>query len=94
MEENNKSRGARYGEGAFCIIYLLFVWGIAIYLSEKYGIAQNQGFEFCTKAFQYGFGFMMAVLLGVGDTFHLVPRIIVCFRGSMWKQELQFLYLQ
>ena len=37
--------------------------------------------------YRYGFGFLMAALLGGGDAFHLIPRIIVNIRGDMWKKQ-------
>jgi hypothetical protein len=93
LEELNNSniipRAARYGEGTFCIIYLMFVIAIAVYTSALYKGYSSLGEDviFPAIGYRYGFGFMLAVLLGIGDAFHLIPRIIVCFKGSMWKQD-------
>lgn len=52
-------------ESAFDIFYLLFVTGMGLYLIFKSKPGSN------SRLFGY-----MAVVLGVGDAFHLVPRIM------------------
>ena len=85
--------GARLGEGIFCIVYLIYTFAIVLIMKNKYeaGIA-SVGEIFVAPEYMYiykwGFGYMMGALLVGGDAFHLIPRIIVDFRGSMWKQDL------
>ena len=57
----------KYGETIFDIVYLLFIFIFAILLLSK---RRNP------IAILFG---MMAVFLGIGDAFHLVPRIISYF---------------
>ena len=79
--------GARLGEGIFCIIYLIYV--IVIFFIMMYKYRHIPISDHATPTYnRYGFGYMMAFLLFIGDAFHLVPRILVCFKGSIWKQEL------
>ena len=81
LEKLNNSniipRAARYGEGTFCIIYLMFVIAIAVYTSALYKGYSSLGEDviFPAIGYRYGFGFMLAVLLGIGDAFHLIPRM-------------------
>ena len=81
--ENSKPLGARLGEGFFCIFYLIFVFTVAIILRSK-GINASSD----TAKYRYGLGMMMALILSCGDAFHLIPRIIVNFKGSLKHQEI------
>ena len=85
MSENKKPLGARLGEGFFCIFYLIFVFTVVFIFRSK-GINASSNAD----KYRYGLGMMMAIILGCGDAFHLIPRIIVNFKGGMKKQELFF----
>ena len=78
--------GARLGEGIFCIVYLIYV--IVILCIMKYKASHVPIFDGYSYNYAYDFGFMLAFLLLIGDSFHLVPRILVCFKGSIWKQDV------
>ena len=68
-----KPLGMRIGESVFCAGYLLFalVAGI-IFLAHRTGA--TAGFASTCAA--------MTLLLGGGDAFHLVPRILINLRGT------------
>ena len=84
--ENAKPLGARLGEAGFCICYLVFVLIVAIFMHNKeVSLFAESGPS--PDYYRYGFGFLMAALLGGGDAFHLIPRIIVNIRGDMWKKQ-------
>jgi len=84
--ENTKPLGARLGEAGFCICYLVFVLIVAIFMHNKeVSLFAESGPS--PDYYRYGFGFLMAALLGGGDAFHLIPRIIVNIRGDMWKKQ-------
>ena len=84
--ENAKPLGARLGEAGFCICYLVFVLIVAIFMHNKeVSLFAESGPS--PDYYRYGFGFLMAALLGGGDAFHLIPRIIVNIRGNMWKKQ-------
>ena len=84
--ENAKPLGARLGEAGFCICYLVFVLIVAIFMHNKeVSLFAESGPS--PDCYRYGFGFLMAALLGGGDVFHLIPRIIVNIRGNMWKKQ-------
>lgn len=70
---NEKPLGMRIGESAFCVGYLLFalVAGL-VFLGRRSGMAGDVA----------GSCAAMTLLLGCGDAFHLVPRIIVNVRGA------------
>lgn len=82
-----KPLGARLGEAGFCIVYLIFIFYLAIWMSKashevvKYEVTRQE-------YYRYSFGFLMAFLLGGGDAFHLIPRIIVNIKGKMWKENV------
>ena len=83
-----KPLGARLGEAGFCIVYLIFIFFIAIWMRKA---SQNvPATESIARPdyYRYSFGFLMAALLGGGDAFHLVPRIIVNIKGKMWKGNI------
>lgn len=96
IEENDKSeygiryekpKAARYAEGIFCIVYLLFMIIVTYIGYRKYDrIADDQ--MLLRVSLRFGFAYMMGILLIIGDGFHLIPRIIIAFRGSMWKQHI------
>lgn len=60
------------GEGGFDAVYLIFVITIGILMISK----SKGSKEFCL------FG-IMAVVLGVGDSFHLVPRALALFTTGL-----------
>ena len=78
--------GARLGEGFFCIIYLIYI-AVLIYIMNGKYMAANAA-EDMINVYRFGMGVLMASLLVGGDAFHLIPRIIIDFRGSLPKQEL------
>jgi len=84
--------GARLGEGIFCVVYLIYTFTLVLLMKKKYeaGIALvgdiHIGSEYM-YIYKLGFGYMMGALLVGGDAFHLIPRIIVDFKGSMRKQD-------
>ena len=92
MEQDKKQKpfGARMGEASFCIIYLIYIFVVAGMLWRKYQMAQAIDFTetFYLYNIRYISGFVMAMLLGCGDAFHLVPRIIVNIKGEIKNQEL------
>lgn len=67
--------GMRIGESVFCIAYLTFVLiaSIIFYTSKTNSIA-----------FLYA---IASTVLGLGDSFHLVPRIIKNIKGQNTKTE-------
>ena len=86
---NEKPKAARYGEGAFCVIYLVFILTAAIIMR----LGAKQLYNPDTVSLPYlklSFGFMLAILLGGGDAFHLIPRIIFNFKGSLPKKNFLF----
>lgn len=85
MRENEKPTGARLGEAGFCILYLLTLVVFIFILKEKWSAADNDS-VLNTERARYSFGFLLALLLLLGDSFHLVPRILVNLRGSIQGQ--------
>ena len=71
----NKKNGMKIGESVFCLAYLLFdlIAGI---------IFLKHGSE--TLFFLYG---ILALILGFGDAFHLIPRVIRNIKGESPKVE-------
>jgi len=71
----NKKMGMRIGESVFCIIYLLFdlIAGIIFF-------QHSSSFLFLL----YG---IMTLLLGLGDSFHLIPRVIRNIKVNSKKIE-------
>ena len=92
FDSNEKPLAARLGEGIFCIIYLVYTTALVFIMKGKYdaGIAKVDDLYLIPEyvdIYRYSFGYMLAAILVFGDAFHLIPRIIVAFRGSMWKQD-------
>ena len=64
-----KPKGMRIGESAFCIFYLCYV----AYCAFRF-LNQNDTVS--------GIYLLMALFLGIGDSFHLIPRIIINIKGE------------
>ena len=75
-QEEAKSRMPQIGEAVFCIAYLVFDLIAAIVFLLNAGGSQVLNL----------FG-VLTLVLGGGDAFHLVPRIIKAFRGDSPKVE-------
>lgn len=84
-----KSIGARLGEGVFCIAYLLYVIIVVCVMLDKCG-SVPEGDMASVEKLRYIFGFMLAFLLGFGDAFHLIPRIVFNLKGSLQRKNLLF----
>ena len=69
--EEKHSRMPQIGEAVFCIAYLIFDAVAAVIFFR------NAGGH--TALFLFGF---LTLVLGGGDAFHLVPRIVRAFRGG------------
>ena len=71
----NKKRGMKIGESVFCLFYLIFdlIAGI-IFLKNSSE----------TLFLLYG---ILSLILGFGDAFHLVPRVIRNIKGESSKVE-------
>ena len=83
---SKKSFGARMGEASFCILYLVTLV-VFLFLMQHAHNDVKQGEMFRTEQVRYFYGFLLTLLLLAGDSFHLVPRIIVNIRGSMPRQN-------
>lgn len=68
----------KYGESAFDIIYLLFaiVMGVSILRRRKDGVGRLMG--------------SATLILGIGDAFHLIPRVINYFGSGDYTAWLGF----
>ena len=75
-QEKIKSRMPQIGEAVFCIAYLVFDLIAAIVFLSNANSSQVLNL----------FG-VLTLVLGGGDAFHLVPRIIRAFRGDSPKVE-------
>ena len=75
-QEKTKSRMPQIGEAVFCIAYLVFDLIAAIVFLSNANSSQVLNL----------FG-VLTLVLGGGDAFHLVPRIIRAFRGDSPKVE-------
>ena len=75
-QEQNKSRMPQVGEAVFCIAYLIFDLIAAVVFFVNANGSQTL----------YLFG-VLTLVLGGGDAFHLVPRVIMTFRGNSLKVE-------
>ena len=84
-EYNKTPLGARLGEGIFCIIYLVFMVVLIFLMNIRYESAKAS--ENLIDIYRFGMGTLLVTLLVGGDAFHLIPRIIIDFRGHMPKQE-------
>ena len=89
LDETTKPIGARFGEAFFCIAYLVFAFVVACIMQSKYS-SLPKGIDARPDRLRFGFGFMLAFLLGVGDAFHLIPRIIFNLKGSLKKKNAIF----
>ena len=69
-----KPMGMRIGESVFCIGYLCFVFVAACI----FGARGDQYSRLCM---------LMCILLGGGDAFHLIPRIIINIKGETEDKE-------
>ncbi len=85
MKENEKPLGARLGEAGFCILYLLVLIIFIFILKGKWSVADADSL-INTERSRYFFGFLLTLLLLMGDSFHLIPRIMVNLRGSISQQ--------
>lgn len=75
-QERKKSRMPQIGEAMFCIAYLIFDLIAAIVFFVNANGSQAL----------YFFG-VLTIVLGGGDAFHLVPRVIKAFGGDSPKVE-------
>ena len=75
-----KPLGMRIGENAFCIGYLAFALIAGIIFAIRTISTGNLFFRICA---------VMTLLLGGGDAFHLIPRIVINFRGEASDKEAQ-----
>ncbi len=75
-EEKTKTRMPQIGEAVFCIAYLAFDLIAAVVF-----FANANGSQ---ALFLFG---ILTLVLGGGDAFHLVPRILTAFRGSFPGEE-------
>lgn len=74
--EQNRSRMPQLGEAVFCAAYLLFdLIAAVIFFARADGVRAL-----------YLFG-ALTLVLGGGDAFHLVPRIVKAFRGDSPKLQ-------
>ena len=72
-----KPLGMRIGENVFCIGYLAFALVAGIIFTTRTVSTGNLFFRICA---------VMTLLLGGGDAFHLIPRIIINFKGETSDQ--------
>ena len=77
MKENEKPLGARLGEAGFCILYLLVLIIFIFILKGKWSVADADSLINTERSRYF---FLM------GDSFHLIPRIMVNLRGSISQQ--------
>lgn len=78
----DKPLGMRIGESAFCIAYLVFVtYATCVFLRAGLGGSRVEPFAIACGA--------MTLLLGMGDAFHLVPRIVANVRGPARSAALR-----
>ena len=79
--EKQKPLGMRIGESVFCAGYLAFAAAAGmIFLSRMAGADGALAWEWRACA-------AMTFLLGAGDAFHLIPRILVNIRGEAGDEE-------
>ena len=72
-ERKEKPLGMRIGENVFCLGYLAFALVAGTIFATKAVQTGNLYFKICA---------VMTMLLGGGDAFHLIPRIIINFEGE------------
>ena len=75
-QKRNKSRMPQIGEAIFCIAYLVFDLIAAILFFAKAGDNQT--------IFLFG---VLTIVLGGGDAFHLIPRVVKAFYGDSARVE-------
>lgn len=75
-KEKTKSRMPQIGEAVFCIAYLIFdlIAAVIFFINAKGSQA----------ILLFG---ALTLILGGGDAFHLVPRVVKAFRGDSPKVE-------
>ncbi len=80
MSSNQKEKplGMRIGENVFCIGYLVFALVAGIVFMTRAAATGNSFYKICA---------VMTLLLGGGDAFHLIPRILINFKGSTADSE-------
>ena len=89
LNETTKPIGARFGEAFFCIGYLIFAFVIAFIMQSRF-ISLPKYLGARPDRLRNGFGFMLAFLLGFGDAFHLIPRIILNLKGELKRKNTLF----
>ena len=89
LDETTKPLGARFGEAFFCIGYLIFAFVIAFIMQSRF-ISLPKYLGARPDRLRNGFGFMLAFLLGFGDAFHLIPRIILNLKGELKRKNTLF----
>ncbi|WP_207641386.1 hypothetical protein [Butyrivibrio proteoclasticus] len=75
-----KPLGMRIGENAFCIGYLVFALIAGIIFTTRTLSTGDLLFRICA---------VMTLLLGGGDAFHLIPRIVINFKEEASDKEVQ-----
>ncbi len=85
MKENDKHFGARMGEAGFCILYLVTLILFLFIIRGKWVAADNDSL-YNPEFVRYRFAFLLTLLLLLGDSFHLIPRIIENLKGRMERQ--------
>ena len=85
MKENDKPFGARMGEAGFCILYLVTLILFLFIIRGKWTAADNDSL-YNPEFVRYRFAFLLTLLLLLGDSFHLIPRIIENLKGRMERQ--------
>ena len=85
MRENDKPIGARMGEAGFCILYIVTLIFFLFIIRGKWAAADNDSL-YNPEFVRYRFAFLLTLLLLIGDSFHLIPRIIENLRGRMERQ--------
>ena len=89
LDETTKPIGARFGEAFFCIGYLIFTFAVAFIMQSRF-ISLPKYLGARPDRLRNGFGFMLAFLLGFGDAFHLIPRIILNLKGELKRKNTLF----
>ena len=85
MRENDKPFGARMGEAGFCILYLVTLIIFLFIIRGKWAAADDDSL-YNPEFVRYRFAFLLTLLLLIGDSFHLIPRIIENLKGRMERQ--------
>ena len=80
MRKNDKPIGARIGEAGFCILYLVTLIIFLFIIRGKWAAADNDSL-YNPEFVRYRFAFLLTLLLLIGDSFHLIPRIIENLKG-------------